>query len=132
MTRYLLDTNHASAIWQNHPGLIARVTALQDAELFLCLPSIGELWFMVHKSVRIAANEQSLRQFLPRFLHAEFDAPAAESFGQIKADLKRIGRPIPAIDVQIAAIAIAHDLVVLTADAHFTLIQDLRHENWLA
>lgn len=131
MTGYLFDTNHASAIWKNHPPLLARIAALTDAELSLCLPSVGELWFMVHNSSRVADNEQSLRNFLARFRQYSYDALAAEHFGQIKAHLRTLGRPIPAVDVQIASVARAHDLTVLTADAHFHLIPNLRHENWL-
>ena len=131
MTTYLLDTNHASALWKNHPVLVARIAALADAELALCLPSIGELWFMVHNSSRVAANETSLREFLSRFRHFSFDAVAAEQFGRIKADLRRAGQPIPTVDVQIAAIARAHALIVLTADTHFTAVPSLNIQNWL-
>jgi predicted nucleic acid-binding protein len=35
------------------------------------------------------------------------------------------------IDVQIAAIAIAKDLVLLTADNHFGNVPQVRCENWL-
>jgi tRNA(fMet)-specific endonuclease VapC len=131
MTTYLLDTNHASALWRNDTVLVARIAALTDAELALRLPSIGELWFMVHNSSRIAANEISLRTFLSRFRQFAFDAVAAEQFGQIKAHLRKVGLPIPAVDVQIAAIARAHGLTVLTADAHFASVPNIQHENWL-
>jgi len=46
-------------------------------------------------------------------------------------DLRRIGRPIPAIDVQIAAVALVNDLVLLTADRHFEQVDILKHENWM-
>src|SRR5438876_12045386 len=115
MNEYLLDTNHASALWQNNPTLVTRVGNLADAELSLCLPSIGELCFMVYKSVRVAENERSLRYSLSRFSHHDFDEDAADHFGRIKAQLKTIGRPIPDVDSQIAAIAVSRELTLLTA-----------------
>jgi tRNA(fMet)-specific endonuclease VapC len=131
MTGYLLDTNHASALWTNHPGLVARIAALSDAELSLCLPTIGELWFMVHNSTKVAANEASLRQFLPRFRQYPFDHAAAQEFGRIKTELRAAGRPIPSVDVQIAAVARTNNLIVLTGDAHFAAVPNLKFENWL-
>ena len=52
-------------------------------------------------------------------------------FGKIKAELRRKGRPIGDIDVQIAAIARVNRLTILSADAHFAFIDNLRVENWL-
>ena len=85
---------------------------------------------MVHNSSRVADNDASLRQFLIRFRHYDFDANAAEAFGKIKTALRKSGKPIPGIDVQIAAIALANNLILLTADSHFEAVPGLKHENW--
>jgi len=45
---------------------------------------------------------------MPDFTRWAFDENAAIEFGRIKADLKKLGRPIPTVDVQIAAIARAN------------------------
>ena len=52
-------------------------------------------------------------------------------YGRIKAELRRKGRPIPPIDMQIAAIDRVNDLTVLTADLHFSYIDGLATETWL-
>ncbi len=131
MTNYLLDTHHATALWRGHPALVTRVNGATDALVHVCLPSIGELWYRVFDSARPAENEKSLREFLARFPILDFDAPAAIEFGQIKVALHKISRPIPGVDSQIAAIARAHNMTVLTADQHFSVITGLRVENWL-
>jgi tRNA(fMet)-specific endonuclease VapC len=41
------------------------------------------------------------------------------------------GRPIPENDLWIAAIALEHDLIVATRDAHFGEIDNLKVEMWL-
>src|SRR5437879_3674392 len=114
---YLFDTNHASAHWQGHAKLTPRVlAATPDTRFSLCLPSIGELWFMVFNSSRVTENEARLHEFLLDFDHRPYDAAAAIEFGRIKTELRTLGPPIPNIDVQIAAIARARDLTILTAD----------------
>ncbi len=131
MTRYLLDTNHISGVWKRDPRVLSRIDATSDGEFSLCLPSIGELWYMVFNSTQVARNEVGLVKLLDSFVVWPFDAAAAKQFGRIKTSLRRIGRPIPDVDVQIAAVTIANGLTLLSADAHFAHVQGLRVENWL-
>lgn len=131
MTRYLLDTNHAGAILRNNQAFLSRLANLTSAELGLCMPSIGELWFMVHNSAQAATNRLRLEALLPWFKVYPFDHSAADEFGLLRADLRRRGTPIPPIDVQIAAIARVEGLTLLTADKHFAQITGLSIENWL-
>jgi tRNA(fMet)-specific endonuclease VapC len=131
MTRYLLDTNHAGSLLRPQPTLPGKMVAATEASFALCLPSIGELWYMVYKSTRVVENQQRLESLLGRFDIFAFDQSAAREFGRLLTELRRGGRPIPAIDAQIAAIALAHGLTLLTADAHFDQIPALGHENWL-
>jgi tRNA(fMet)-specific endonuclease VapC len=131
MTRYLLDTNHASVFWRRRDLVEPRLQGLADARFGLCLPSIAELWYMVFNSARVESNSRELDLFLRDYEHWDFDLPAASEFGRIKANLRRAGRPIPDVDAQIAAIASVNRLVLLTADAHFGLVTGLITENWL-
>jgi tRNA(fMet)-specific endonuclease VapC len=130
MTSYLLDTNHSSALYRGDSALTSTIVSGADTadRFYLCLPSIGELWLMVYKSARVTENAALLRTFLDDYEHLSLDPAAAEIFGRTKAHLRRIGRPIPNIDLQIACIALANDLTVLTADAHLHGVPNLRHE----
>src|SRR5437870_4813157 len=103
--RYLLDTNHASGLFRKLPKPQAKVGLATGETFLLCQPSIGELWFMVFHSSRVAENERDLLRFLETFDHYDYDAAAAMEFGRVKSELRRVGRPIPDVDVQIAAIA---------------------------
>lgn len=52
---------------------------------------------------------------------------------EIRAALARIGQPIGAYDVLIAAIALANDLTLITHNvAEFSRIAGLRYEDWEA
>jgi tRNA(fMet)-specific endonuclease VapC len=133
MTRYLLGTNHASGFWSQDANLRARMVQAADAEYFLCTPSIAELWFMVFNSSRVEHNRARLELMLQQFPILDFDETAAETYGVLWTNLRRRGRPIPVIDAQIAAIALSHELVLLTADVrHFAEVDGLVFENWLS
>jgi tRNA(fMet)-specific endonuclease VapC len=132
MTRYLLDTNHAGALMRDNPRVRAHVAALAGATLGVCIPCVGELWFMVFNSGREAENRAKLLTLLRSLEVIEYGAAAAEEFGRIRTELRRHGRPIPQIDVQIAAIARAGGYTLATADAHFQQVTGLAIEDWLA
>jgi tRNA(fMet)-specific endonuclease VapC len=131
MTRYLLDTNHAGNLLRANSALPAKMLAATDARFSLCLPSIGELWHMIFKSSQLASNQRKLEALLDHFDIYPFDQSAAREFGRLLTELRRAGHPIPAIDIQIGAIAVANGLTLLTADAHFNHIPGLPRENWL-
>ena len=132
MTRYLLDTNHFSAVLRGEPDLEHRIHAAPDDSFGVSVPSIGELWFMVYNSRRVESNAQQLREAIRRCERWDFDLRAAQEFGRIRTELRKHGRPIPPVDAQIAAVARANDLVVLTGDRHFSVVSDLTVENWLS
>ena len=79
----------------------------------------------------VEANATELERFLADFDQWPYDAPAAREFGRVKSELRAVGRPIPDVDSQIAAIARVNDLVLLTADAHFQNVRGLKSENWI-
>lgn len=130
MTRYLLDTNHAGALLRGDPLLQRHISSLTDAELVVCYPSAGELWFMVYNSARPTENHAKLLALLTQFQIVPFAMAEAEEFGRLRAELRKLGRPIPQIDLQIAAVARVGGFVLATADNHFQHVPGLRIENW--
>ena len=87
---------------------------------------------MIFASRKVAENRTRLLQFLSGFSIIPFEEADAVEFGQVQTTLKLKGRPIPQIDVQIAAMARCRNLTLLTADAHFQFVPNLRTENWLS
>jgi tRNA(fMet)-specific endonuclease VapC len=62
-----------------------------------------------------------------------FDAAAAERYGALRAQLEAAGQRLAEADLRIAAIALAHDLTLVTGNVrHFARVPELRVENWLA
>ncbi|MBW1946835.1 MAG: type II toxin-antitoxin system VapC family toxin, partial [Deltaproteobacteria bacterium] len=61
-----------------------------------------------------------------------FDAKAAYVCGRLRADLEKAGTPLSLADLEIAAIAMANDLCLVSGNTkHFSRIPDLKQENWL-
>lgn len=58
------------------------------------------------------------------------DSRVGEHFARILVELRRLGRPIDTNDIWIGAIALAHELVVVSSDAHLRVIPGLRVEDW--
>ena len=54
------------------------------------------------------------------------DTETAYQYGEVKNRLRQKGRPIPENDIWIAVIALQHDLILLTSDAHFGEVENLR------
>ena len=66
---------------------------------------IGELWFGVERSVTRELNRDRLIPALARIPKWPFEDEAAQHFGRIHHELRRVGRVMSVVDMQLAAIA---------------------------
>jgi tRNA(fMet)-specific endonuclease VapC len=129
---YLLDTNTVIALLKNNANVIAQVRRVGRTELRLCVPVEAELWFGVYKSGRPAENRQRLLTLLAWLPSLPFSSEAAPHFGEIRAALAQQGQPIGPYDLQVAAIARAQELVVVTHNTReFARVPGLMLEDWL-
>jgi len=128
---YLLDTNAVIALMKQHPAIQGHVRRVGRSELRLCAPVEGELWYGVAKSAKVEENRARLLTLLSWLPSLPFAGEATQRFGEIRAYLARQGMPIGPYDTQIAAIALAHDLTLVTANTgEFRRVSELRVENW--
>jgi tRNA(fMet)-specific endonuclease VapC len=78
-----------------------------------------------------AANLALLARFFPQFDTLVFDEAAADVCGRVRAQLESLGTPIGPYDLQIAAIALVHQLTVVTHNvAEFNRVPGLTVEDW--
>ena len=129
---YLLDTNACIRVLNNSSSTLTERLARQSpSELRLCSVVKAELLYGARLSSRQPANMRLLRTFFAPFVSLPFDDASAERYGVIRGDLHRAGRPIGPNDLMIAAIALTHDLVLVTHNAdEFGRVVDLRIEDW--
>jgi tRNA(fMet)-specific endonuclease VapC len=98
--------------------------------LFVSAVTVAEL---LHGALRSTQSERNLSKvdaFLAPYTVLAFDAPTAANYGRLAANSDRDGSPIGSLDLQIAATALTHDLVLVTHDAAFGRIADLKLEDW--
>ena len=120
----ILDTNALSA-WAE--GLAGVESPLRSADR-LVVPSVvlGEYYFGIRQSIHQARYEEWLRRYLPLIQVATITSATASAYADIRLQLKRIGKPIPANDAWIAALARQHALAVLSNDTHFDVIDGVQ------
>lgn len=131
MSLYLLDTNAAIALMKGHPNIVAQIERVGVTALRLCAPVEAELWFGVFKSTWPERNAAKLRELLSWLPTLPFAGDATHHAGEIRAHLGAQGTPIGPYDVQIAAIARANDLTVVTRNTReFERVPGLLLANW--
>ncbi len=129
---YLLDTNICIYLLNNrHSHIEQRLRDIAPADIALCSIVKAELLFGARHSQKVEANLQLLKQFFAPLNSLAFDDRCAEEYGVIRADLSTQGKLIGPNDLLIAAIAKAHDAVLVTHNTNeFSRITGLRLEDW--
>lgn len=128
---YLLDSNICIAIINSNPRAIAEFNKKFSQ---CCVPTIAiaELYKGVYCSGKVERNLNTLNEFLRTVTIVPFDSAAAEEFGQIQGELRRIGRPTGDLDALIAAVARSRGDTIVTHNIRdFSNISGLELEDWL-
>lgn len=124
MTRYLLDTNIISNVVKPRPSapLLDWMAAQQDDDLYITSLTIAEIWRGILESpdgrkrdaleTWFAGDEGPQSLFAGRILL--FDARAGLIWARLMAEGKSAGRPRSALDMILAAVALANDCLVVT------------------
>jgi len=134
---YLLDTNICIYIIKKSPEkVIKKLESIPNDkgknEIYLSSVTVSELYYGVEKSSQLEKNLEALKGFLTPFQIINFDHESAEVFGRVRSDLERKGTVIGPYDLQIASIAIAHELVLVTNNIkEFKRVDGLNLENWV-
>lgn len=116
---------------KEHPLVQHHVRRVGRSALRLCAPVEAELWYGVDKSARQEQNRARLLTLLEWLPSLPFSGQATRQFGNIRAHLARQGKPIGPYDLQIAAIARAHGLVLVTHNTReFSRVSGLALEDW--
>ena len=134
--RYLLDTNIVSAPISKAPDVaIVRKLERHGPDCAIAAPVGHELIYgcrRMPKGKRRTAVETYLRDVIQAsFPVLPYDESSARWHGEERARLESIGRPVPFVDGQIAAIAHANGLILVTTNTRdFTPFRELTVENW--
>ena len=130
--RYLLDTCVISDFIKAEAGTQARLKETSPVDVAVSVITVMELRYgLVLNAQRAQKIEPAISNFLSSVSILPFGDLEAEQAAQIRADLKSRGQLIGAYDVLIAATALQHSLLMVTANQReFERVCGLQTENW--
>ena len=131
MLKYMLDTNIIIYTMRNRPKQVKKQFKLHKEQLSISSVTLGELVFGAEHSQHLKHNLTDIEAMIARLEVLPFDNKAAYHFGQIRAALYSIGKPIGPYDMMIAGHARASGLILVTNNIkEFERVPGLQLENW--
>lgn len=128
---YLLDTNVCIGFLKANGAISKRVAQHPPSDLLLCSVVKAELFYGAWASQHVAHNLTALERFFKPYTSLAFDDLSAQHYAQVRAELRRTRQLIGPNDTMIAAIALAHNLTVVTHNTReFGRVPGLRLEDW--
>jgi len=126
--RVAVDTNRLTDLLRGDAQLAERLGVCD--EVWIPLMVLGEMKAGFHGGTQRHRNEALLHRFLAKATVAVLlpSRETAEHYARIFVQLKRAGTPVPDNDLWIAALALEHDLTLITRDRHFERISQLPRE----
>lgn len=123
--RVALDTNRLTDLFQGDAALAGQLGTCE--EVWIPLVVLAEI-----KAGFYGGNQQGRNEILLKELFAKTTVglllpsrETAEHYAHLFVQLKRAGTPVPDNDLWIAALALEHDLLLITRDRHFERIPQL-------
>ena len=129
----MLDTNICIYIIKNRPKSVKeRFEEFKIGELCISSITVSELMYGAFKSEHTEKNLKALESFLLPFEIVEYDFAASKEYGKIRAYLEKKGKIIGNMDMQIAAHALALDVVLVSNNTkEFARVDLLKLDNWV-
>ncbi len=132
---FLFDTDTITNIVKPRPSqnLLAKLAHISKDQQYISTITISEIVYGAEKSQRPEYHLNNLQTILlPAVNIVGFDTKAAYVCGRIRAELEKRGTPLDLADLEIASIAIANNLTLITNNVrHFKRVPLLQFENWL-
>jgi tRNA(fMet)-specific endonuclease VapC len=124
----ILDTNALSAFVDGDAG-VGEALRLQ-VRAAIPVIALGEFRYGIAESRHRAAYETWLETHLPHFEILDVTDATAIAYAGLRVALRKSGRPIPANDAWIAALALQHRLPLLSRDEHFDVVVGIERKSW--
>jgi len=124
----ILDTNAVSALLSGDPALAERLSYARRHHLPVIV--IGEYRYGLMRSRHRRNLSLLLDSLVRESLVLRVDESTAQTYAEIRDELRACGRPIPENDVWIAALARQHAEPIVSRDEHFDEVRTLRRVGW--
>ena len=126
--RVALDTNRLTDLFKGDTELAEWLGVCE--EIWIPLFVLGEIKAGFAGGTQHRTNEALLQRLLskPTVQVLLPGSETASHYARLFVQLRRAGTPIPDNDLWIAALALEHNLVLITRDAHFARIPQLQRQ----
>lgn len=117
---------------KNRPNQVRETFKQYQDQMCISAVTWGELVYGTEKSSHPERNLADIEEMAARLEIAPFETLAAAHFGQLRAELYRIGKPIGPYDMMIAGHARSLGLILVTNNLkEFERVPGLRVVNWV-
>lgn len=129
--RYLLDTNIWIFYLKNSSSLVGtRLRNTSASDIAACSVVRAELLHGARKYEKQTERVARVELTLSPFISLPFDDAAARHYATIRDDLELRGVTIGPNDLMIAAIAVTHELTLVSNNREFDRVDGMRVEDW--
>jgi len=126
---YLFDTDALSEVLRSRPQerYVQWLQTVGREDQYASAVSIGEMYRGAYRSPKTAYHIENIeRRVLPAVTILPYDLGVARTYGSLRARLEQANQSLEEADLQIAATALAHDLVLVTGNIrHFQRVPGL-------
>lgn len=128
---YCLDTNIVIYYQNNSKKIVDKLLSTDENDICTTHITQMELLYGAFKSQKIEENLALQKNFCSEIEVVNSSNESDEIFGKIKSELKKSGLIVDDLDLIIAAICLANDLILVTKNTkHFQNIPNLNLEDW--
>ena len=126
--KFLLDTNIIVAWLKGETTIANKIDKAKEIHIPVIV--LGELYYGALYSTQVEKNIQQIRNVIVIYNILTIDEETTIAYGNIKASLRKKGKPIPENDIWIAALAKRYELILITRDKHFKEIESIKAKSW--
>lgn len=128
---YLLDTDTCIYWLNGRQSVRESLLTVGWGEVRICVITAAELYYGAYNSNRVTENLANAERFIQNLPVIPLNDNALRRFGELKAELRRIGQPIAEFDLLIASVALVENYILVTNNTrHYARITGLQLENW--
>ena len=129
--KYLLDSDSIIYYLNGEKNIANKIANLASKALYTSAINQAELFYGAYNSKHVRSNIDLLERFLTFIEILPFNEKSANIYGKTKSALNKEGKLIADMDLCIASVAMAHNLILVTNNSkHFDRIEGLKLENW--
>jgi tRNA(fMet)-specific endonuclease VapC len=129
--RYLLDTNVVSYFLENRPPQVRlRLSRIGPDETAISAITEAELRYGLAKKSGAIRQRIPVEKFLTDATILPWNSASARTYGPLRAEQERKGKPLSTEDLMIVAHALSLGLTLVTHDQAFSFVEGLKTEDW--